>query len=40
MHEPVIDGAVRIEEEKPALAALSPVHDILTDEVLKEFRLA
>jgi hypothetical protein len=29
-----------IKEEKAALAALSPVHDVLADEVLKEFRLA
>jgi hypothetical protein len=39
-HEAVIDGPVRIEEEKPALAALPPVQDVLADEVLEELRLA
>jgi hypothetical protein len=39
-HEAVIDGAVRIEEEKPALATLPPVQDVLADEVLEELRLA
>jgi hypothetical protein len=39
-HEAVIDGSVRIEEEESALTALSPVHDVLADEVLEEFRLA
>jgi len=39
-HEAVVDGPVRIEKEKPALAALPPVHDVLADEVLEELRLA
>jgi hypothetical protein len=39
MHDPVIDCSVWIKEEKPTLA-LSPVHDVLADEVLEEFRLA
>ena len=39
MYEPVIDGAVRIEEKEPALA-VSPVYDVLADEVLEELRLA
>jgi hypothetical protein len=34
-HEAVIDSAVRIEEEEPALA-LPPFHDVLADEVLEE----
>jgi hypothetical protein len=40
VHELVIDRPVRIKEEETALAALSPVLDVLADEVLKEFRLA
>ena len=39
MHEPVVDVSMGIKEEKPALA-LSPVHDVLADEVLDELRLA
>jgi hypothetical protein len=39
LHEPVIEGAVRIKEEEPALA-ISPVSDVLADEMLEELRLA